>query len=96
MKGEAERKEIVRGALALLHESSETDQREQQAKEAEPEYITMETAAVSILAEHKPDEAGLIVDAWRRYCGIRLDRQEVLIHLKDIRQWQGRKTGGAA
>jgi len=69
--------------LALL----KVDHPYQHAK-ASPEDL-----AAGILAENTPDEASLIVKAWREILGIPLDRQRVINHLKELRKWQAQWRG---
>jgi len=94
MRTREEEKEIVKRALALLHGGPKPEQVGQQIAEPEPEAGTPETIAASILAESKPDEAALIVDAWQRYFGTWLPREGVLKQLEGIRKWQSRWVNG--
>ena len=64
------------------------DSREIAQVESQP--VLAEGLAVSVLAEHEPDEVSCILAVWRDLFGMQLDRRRVEIHLKELRKWQNR------
>jgi hypothetical protein len=47
-----------------------------------------EDLVTSIFAEHRTNEVGRILEAWRRLFGITLDAERVNLHLKKLAKWQ--------
>ena len=96
MKAEAERKEIVKRALAMLHGGQISDQPSQtdaiDTVDAKPETPTPETLAVSILAENGPDEVDSILRVWSELFGMRLNPERVRDQLEMLREWPGQWT----
>ena len=68
--------------------SDEPDSREIAQAESPP--VSAEGLAVSVLAEHEPDEVSCILAVWRDFFGMQLDRRRVETHLKELRKWQNR------
>ena len=96
MKAEAERKEIVKRALAMLHggqisdQPSQTDDIDIDTVDTKPETPTPETLAASILTENEPDEVDSILRIWSDLFGKRVDHETVRNQLAALREWQGR------
>ncbi len=92
MRAEVERKEIVKRALAMLHGGPKTEQQDQQI--GEPEAVSAEALAASVMAENEPDEVDSILRVWSDLFNIRLDRETVRKQLAAIRKWQSQLMNG--
>ena len=91
MAAKAEQSEIVKRALAMLHGNMIPDQASQaETGGQEQTKPTAELLAISVLAEHEPDEVSCILAVWRDLFGMQLDRRRVETHLKELRKWQNR------
>jgi len=94
MKAEVERKEIIKRALAMLHDGQTLDRDEVRLSEPDneiehmPETATAETFAVSVLAENGPDEVDAILRVWSDLFGKRLHHESVRKQLAALREWQ--------
>lgn len=58
--------------------------------QAESQPVSAEGLAVSVLAEHEPEEVSRILVVWQEMFGIKQDRKRIENHLKTIREWQRR------
>jgi len=83
--------EIVKRALAILHEGVNVQDSEEDAKVEHPEAATAETMAAQVLAEYEPSESELIVRAWHDILGVNYLKPEMVrLHLEALRRWQSR------
>ncbi len=93
MAAKSEQSEIVKRALAMLHNRPEPTPNlsgEGGTGEFKP---TTEALAVSVLVETEPHEVGQILAIWQKVFGMTLDREQVAKHLERLRQWQSRWAG---
>ena len=92
MKAEAERKEIVKRALAMLHGDQISDQPSQvddiDTVDTGPETTTPETLAASVMVENTPEEVDRILKVWSDLFGVHLNSKRVRNQLEMIRKWQ--------
>ena len=99
MKEKAEKSEVVKRALTMLHSRPELVPRSpvqeaQEEGEAKPQAITPEALAASILAENQPGEVGEILRVWKKTFGMDLDRERVARHLEGLTEWKKKWARG--
>ena len=82
--------EIVKRALAILHEGAGVQDLDADAKLENPEAATAETVVTQVLAEYQLSEADRIVRVWHDTMGINLKPEMVRLHLEALRKWQSR------
>ncbi len=80
----------------ILHRVRGTDEgvsdNSREIAQAESQPVSAEGLAVSVLAEHEPDEVSRILAVWQEMFGIKQDRKRIENHLKTIREWQRRRV----
>jgi len=78
----------------ILHRVRGTDEGvsadSREIAQAESQPVSAEGLAVSVLAEHEPDEVSRSLAVWRKVFGMQFDRRRVEAHLEELRAWQNR------